>query len=104
MTGNEGGAVRVELDATGRVCDVFLDEQVTHWSTAELSEALVAAFRDAQDRARSDVAATAADYGGLPSQARLQGVLEESTVAAERQFTELSTALYDLSRRAERAW
>jgi DNA-binding protein YbaB len=101
MTGNEDGGVRVELDATGRVCDVFLDEQVMHWSPAALSEALTAAFQDAQDRARQ---AAVAEYGGLPSQGRLRSALEESTAAAERQFTELSTALYDLSRRAERAW
>jgi hypothetical protein len=104
MTGNEAGAVRVELDATGRVCDVVLDEQVMNWSATELSEALVAAFQDAQDRARHDVAAAAAEYGGLPSQDRLQGALEESTSEAERRFADLSTALYDLTRRAERAW
>ena len=102
MSGKE--AVRVELDASGRVRDVLLDQQVMQWSADELSRALIAAFQDAQDRAGADAEAAAAGYGGLPSRARLQQALEEATTGAERRFTGVSTALYDLTRRAERTW
>ena len=88
------GRVRVELDASGRVRDISFDDGL---SRAELREALIAAFHEAQDALR-------VGYEGLPSVQRLGEAAAEVTAAAERRFAEISQALYDLDRRAEREW
>jgi hypothetical protein len=88
------GRVRVELDSAGRVRDITLGDGL---SRAELREALIDAFHEAQDAAH-------ADFDSLPSAQRLAEAAAEVTAAAERRFAEISSALYDLDRRAEREW
>jgi hypothetical protein len=99
-----GGLVRVELDAAGRVVDVVLDAEVRSLPLAELSSALVTAFRQAQAAAGARAEAVAGQYGGLPSGERLVAASEEATADAERRFNEISTVLHDLERRAGRQW
>ena len=94
------GSVRVELDAGGMVRDVVVEQQAMTMSARQLSEALVTAFQAAQDAARE----SAQQYGDLPSRERLQAAADEATANADCRFEEISTALYDLTRRAERAW
>jgi hypothetical protein len=99
------GRVRVELDDDGRLYDLYLDPRVAYLPVEELREALFDAFTGAQDRLRdrSDVAA-ATRYAGTAAPERLQAALTEASETAERRFAEVSTALFDLSRRAGRSW
>lgn len=80
-----GGLVRVELDENGRLADLFLDPQVAHLPVEELRAALISAFTSASTSASSSASASALEL-------------------AEHRFAEISTALYDLSRRAGRQW
>jgi hypothetical protein len=91
-----GGQVRVVLDGSGRVRDVVLAGEM---SMPRLSEALVAAFQQAQD-----IIGSRRPYGGMPERERLEAAAAEATAAAERRFEEISTALYDLERRAGGRW
>jgi hypothetical protein len=93
------GRVRVVLDGSGRVRDVVLTDRAGEMSMPRLSEALVVAFQQAQDTVRSR-----GPYGGVPERERLEAAAAEATAAAERRFEEISTALYDLDRRAGGHW
>ena len=98
------GQVRVSLDSAGRVHEVALADTVNSMSLAQLSEALVAAFQQAQDQARAKIGRKAGQYGGLPSRERLEAVAAEAEALGERRFNEISAALYDLNRRAGGEW
>jgi DNA-binding protein YbaB len=98
------GQVRVSLDSTGRVRDVTLAATVASMPLTDLSEALVAAFRQAHDEIHSRAARDAAQYGGLPSVEHLEAVAAAAEAVGERRFNEISTVLYDLNRRAGSEW
>ena len=68
---------------------------------AELGHALVAAFRQAQQAVQVNAERAAGD---VPVAERLQALLGEAEAVADRRFGEVATALYDLTRRAERDW
>lgn len=99
------GRLRVELDATGRVSNILLDQAVASLPLPELREAIIAAFQQAQDAARTN-AEQVADrrYGGLAPRERLEAVAADASAAADRRFAEISTVLHDLDRRAEHEW
>ncbi|GLY08696.1 YbaB/EbfC family nucleoid-associated protein [Actinoplanes sp. NBRC 101535] len=94
------GRVRVELDNAGRLHDLRLDPSVAYLATEELRRALIAAFTAAQTAVTGP-----AGPGGTPvDPERLTALLDETTDTAERRFAEISTALYDINRRAARQW
>ena len=98
------GRVRGELDDDGRLRDLYLDPRVTHLPLDELRHALMTAFADARDQIDERVAAALPPYGRVAPPAQLTAALDEATETAGRQFAEISTALFDLSRRAARPW
>jgi len=94
-----GGLIRVELDADGRLWDLELDPRVTAWPVTELRDALVAAITQAQDELRDEVEAASQAYAAaFPQQ------VAEAIALADRRFAEISTALYDIAKRADRTW
>ncbi|GIF04270.1 YbaB/EbfC family nucleoid-associated protein [Actinoplanes siamensis] len=95
------GRVRVELDADGRLADLYLDPRVAYLPLDELRAALIEAFTAAQDEVRERAGSR---YDGAAAPERLRDALAESSDTAERRFAEMSVALYDLSRRAARPW
>lgn len=99
------GLVRVELDDTGRVRDVVFDSAVRSLPLAQVSAAVIEAFQQAQDAARAAAERSGEQlYGGLPSRDRLEAATTEAQAMAERRFEEISTALYELNRRAGGSW
>ncbi|MEU8237316.1 hypothetical protein [Actinoplanes missouriensis] len=85
-----GGWIRVELASDGRLWDLILDPRVTAMTAQDLRSGLVEAFLDAQEC-----------LAPATGEAFAQQVADASE-AAERRFAEISTALYDISRRAVR--
>ncbi|WP_436521197.1 YbaB/EbfC family nucleoid-associated protein [Actinoplanes sp. HUAS TT8] len=98
------GRVWVELGTDGRLTDLYLDPRVAYLPLDELREALIAAFQQAQDRVRDQAADATTRYGATVAPERLRAALSEASDTAERRFAEVSTALYDLNRRAARPW
>ncbi|MFC7530398.1 YbaB/EbfC family nucleoid-associated protein [Actinoplanes sp. GCM10030250] len=102
------GRIRVELDGDGRLADLNLDPRVTHLPVDELRVALIDAFTRAQDQLYDEVSEAASAYKTdlllMKAEATLLLVKAEATEIADRRFAEISTALYDLSRRAGRQW
>ncbi|WP_229067763.1 YbaB/EbfC family nucleoid-associated protein [Actinoplanes sp. DH11] len=94
-----GGWIRVELGGDGRLWDLVLDPRVTSLHTEQLRDGLVAAFRDAQD----GLSSTGEEFARQASEDFAQEVADASATA-ERRFAELSTALYDITRKAGRPW
>jgi hypothetical protein len=95
------GWVHVELDQDGRLEELVLDPRVTQLSVDELRLALIAAFTRAQDSVWVAVEEAASSYAGLSN---FEVASAEVTEQAERRFAEISTALFDLSRRAGQRW
>ena len=89
------GRVQVELDPDGTLRDIFLDPRVAYLPVEELRDALVTAFTQAQSLVRDQAPAD-------PDE--LTSALTEASDLAERRFAEVSTALFDLTRRADRSW
>jgi DNA-binding protein YbaB len=86
-----GGWIRIELASDGRLWDLLLDPQVTTLPAEDLRHGLVSAFRDAQEC----LAPTSGE--------QFAEQVADVSATAERRFAEISTALYDISRRAVRA-
>ena len=95
------GRIRVELDDAGLVHNVELSPQVMRLQAAELGHALVAVLRQAQQAVQTERERAAGDVSVAE---RLQALLGEADAVADRRFGEVATALYDLTRRAERTW
>jgi hypothetical protein len=95
------GRVWVELDAGGRLNDLYLDPRVVYLPLEELRAALIAAFTAAQDQIQDQPPSR---YAVTATPERLRNALAEASDAAERRFAEVSTALNDLNRRAARPW
>ena len=91
------GRIRVELDADGRLWDLTLDPRVTALPVDELRAALITAFTQAQDDLMDEVAEAAEPYATAFPQR-----IAEVSADAERRFAEISTALYDIAKRADR--
>ena len=99
------GWVRVELDGVGQVVDVVVEERAMSMSAAQLSEALKAAFRQAQSDTRAQLEGLTDRFAAaVPSQQRLARVLDETNAATHQRFNEVTAVLYDLDRRAGRQW
>ncbi|GAA4600859.1 DNA-binding protein YbaB [Actinoplanes octamycinicus] len=98
------GRVRVELADDGRLSDLYLDPRVAYLPLEELREALFDAFDMAQDTLRDQTDQDTSRYAAGAAPDRLQAVLAEASDTADRRFAEVSTVLYDLSRRAARPW
>jgi DNA-binding protein YbaB len=96
------GRVRVELDADGRLSDLYLDPRVAYLPLEELRDALFDAFDMAHYALRDRTAEAASRYATGVAPDRLKAVLAEASDTAERRFAEVSTVLCDLSRRAGR--
>ena len=78
------GRVRIELDDDGRLWDLTLDPRVTQLPVSELRAGLIEAFTRAQE--------------SLPP----PPFADEAIQVASRRFEEISSVLYDLTRRAVR--
>ncbi|AEV82990.1 Nucleoporin [Actinoplanes sp. SE50] len=98
------GRVWLELGGDGRIAELYLDPRVVHLPLGELRDALVTAFTMAQDAVRDRAEAATARYAETVVPDRLKAALAEASDTAERRFAEVSVALYDLSRRADRPW
>ncbi|WP_433827592.1 hypothetical protein ACQP2E_37030 [Actinoplanes sp. CA-015351] len=85
-----GGWIRVELTEDGRLWDLFLDPGVTALPVSELRDGLIAAFSGAQS------------HLGFSCGGAFEDQVADASAMAERRFAELSTALYDITRRANR--
>ncbi|MBB2945697.1 hypothetical protein FB565_005455 [Actinoplanes lutulentus] len=85
-----GGWIRVELAEDGRLWDLALDPRVTSLPVSELRDGLMAAFSSAQL--------------SLPFACgeAFEEQVADASAMAERRFAEISTALYDICRRADR--
>ncbi|BCJ45874.1 hypothetical protein GCM10010168_57060 [Actinoplanes ianthinogenes] len=92
------GRVRVELEGDGRVSDLYLDPRVAYLPLDELRVALLEAF----DMAQAGLRDRPGRYDAVATPERLRNALAEASDTAERRFAEVSTALYDLNRRAAR--
>ncbi|WP_328468024.1 YbaB/EbfC family nucleoid-associated protein [Actinoplanes sp. NBC_00393] len=100
------GRVQVELDADGTLRDIVLDPRVAYLPVEELRVALLTAFASAFEEVQSQPPPEypAASAASAASAEELNSALTEATDAAERRFAEISTALFDISRRAGRSW
>jgi len=94
------GLVRVEFDEDGTLRDLDLSPRVAYLPVEELRDVLFRAFTEAQEAARPQAPA---DYS-VASARELNEALTEASDLAERRFAEVSTALYDITRRAGRSW
>ena len=93
------GRIRVELDADGRLWDLALDPRVMTLPVEELRSALITAITRAQDDLLDEVEEAARPYAiAYPQQ------VSDASAVAERRFAEISTALYDIAKRADRSW
>lgn len=106
-----GGWVRVELTGDGRLRDLVLDDRVTSLRPDDLRDALVSAILAAQDDLASAISDTMAAHvagGSFPARAAgddaFPAQVADVMATAERRFAELSTALYDITRKAGRPW
>ncbi|MEU4420035.1 YbaB/EbfC family nucleoid-associated protein [Actinoplanes sp. NPDC024001] len=94
-----GGRIRVELDGDGRLWDLDVDPQAMSMPADEFRDALISAFTLAHDQVREQATAAAAGYAAAAPQDTTEVIQ-----AADRRFAEISLALYDLTRRADRRW
>ncbi|BBH65123.1 hypothetical protein ACTI_18080 [Actinoplanes sp. OR16] len=83
-----GGRIRVELASDGRLWDLVLDPQVASLPVEDLRDGLFRAFLDAQEC----LSPASSDHFAQQ--------VADASATAERRFAEISTALYDISRRA----
>ncbi|MEU4691749.1 hypothetical protein [Actinoplanes sp. NPDC023714] len=86
-----GGWIRVELASDGRLWDLVLDPQVASLPVEDLRDELFRAFLDAQECLAPSFSEDFAQQ------------VADASATAERRFAEISTALYDISRRAVRS-
>jgi DNA-binding protein YbaB len=96
------GLVRAEVDRTGNLLRLTIDSKAMRLAAVEIAEAGTAAVKQAQAAAR---AAFEQSLGGAsadgPTVQQLKDTMGQVAATADRQFTEISTLLGALTRRAD---
>ena len=96
------GLVRAEVDRTGNLLRLTIDSKAMRLAAVEIAEAGTAAVKQAQAAAR---AAFEQSLGGAsadgPTVQQLKDTIGQVAATADRQFTEISTLLGALTRRAD---